>query len=106
MLKIKDNIELKELEKFGFEKNIRKQRYERTFKSGFGSTETTHINIDNRMVEVYCVLPMGMGVKIIDDETTIKYYTQNTDLFKNNMVEKVVEDNQLTHQHEDKGVLK
>ena len=27
-------------------------------------------------------------IKIIDDETAIKYYTQNTDLFKNNMVEK------------------
>ena len=103
MLKIKDNVDLTELKKLGFEKNIRKQRYERTFKSGFGSTEATHINIDNRMVEVYCVLPMGMGVKIIDDETTIKYYTQNTDLFKNNMVEKVVEDNQLTYQREDKG---
>lgn len=87
MLKIKED-KMQELEKFGFEKNIRKQRYERTFKGCFGSTETTHINIDNRMVEVYCVLPMGMGIKIIDDETAIKYYTQNTDLFNNNMVEK------------------
>ena len=34
---------------------------------------------------------MGMGVKIIDDEIEIQYYTQNTDLFKNNMVEKVGE---------------
>ena len=87
MLKIKED-KMQELEKLGFEKNIRKQRYERTFKSCFGSTETTRINIDNRMIEVDCVLPMGMGVKIINDEIAIKYYTQNTDLFKNDMVEK------------------
>ena len=91
MFKIKGNIDLKELEKFGFEKNIRKQRYERTFNGGFGSTETTRIDIDNRMIKVDCILPMGMGVKIIDDEIEIQYYTQNTDLFKNNMVEKVGE---------------
>ena len=87
MLKIKED-KMQELENFGFEKNIRKQRYERTFNGGFGSTETTHIDIDNRMIKVDCVLPMGMGVKIIDDEISIKYFTRNTDLFKNNMVEK------------------
>ena len=43
------------------------------------------------MIKVDCVLPMGMGVKIIDDEISIKYYTRNTDLFKNNMVERVGE---------------
>lgn len=89
MLKIKDNVSLKELEKLGFKKNIKKQRYERIFNSNLGSSETTHIDIDNRIIEVDCVLPMGMGVKIINDEITIKYYTQNTDLFKNDMVEKV-----------------
>ena len=88
MLKIKED-KMHELEKIGFKKNIRKQRYERTFNGGFGSTETTRIDIENRMIKVDYVLPMGMGFKIIDDEIAIRYYTRNTDLFKNNMVEKV-----------------
>ena len=31
MLRIKDDVDLKELEKFGFKKNIRKQKYTREF---------------------------------------------------------------------------
>lgn len=90
MLKIKED-KMQDLEKFGFEKKIRKQRYERTFNGGLGSTEITRIDINNRMIKVVCILPMGMGVKIIDDEISIKHFTRNTDLFKNNMVEKVGE---------------
>lgn len=87
MLKIKED-KMQDLEKFGFKKNIRKQRYERTFEGAFDSTETTRVNINNRIIAVDCVLPMSMGVKIIDDEIAIKYYTRNNDLFENNMVEK------------------
>lgn len=89
MLKIKDNVDLKELEKFGFIKNLRKQRYERNFNGFLGRTENTHINTNTREIEVF--IKSIMGINNIDDLFQLSYFTHNEDIVKADLVEKVGE---------------
>lgn len=83
MLKVKDNIDLEELEKFGFIRLIKLfgDRYQKSVQGGY-------INIEEigREIEVYVdVADFHFGVPI-DCWDTIY------DLIKADMVEKVVED--------------
>ena len=90
MLKIKDNFDLKELEKFGFIKNLRKQRYERTYNGFLGRIENTNININTREINVF--IKSIMEITKINDLFQLGYFTHNEDLIQAGLVEKVVEE--------------
>ena len=81
---------LEELEKYGFVKNLRKQRYERTFNGYFGSIETTHIDINTN--EVTVIKKTIMGIEHIESSFEIEYYTHNNDLIKDGLVVKEKKD--------------
>lgn len=88
MLKIKDNVDLKALEKFGFEKldnDIRGHKY--SWKRYFDSTQYYEIYIakDNR-ISIYIFCNWGYQIRI-NSKLQIKLY----DLIKANLVEKVEE---------------
>lgn len=75
MLKIKDNVDLKELEKYGFinEYNVR-YNYKENDYTGL------HINIEKRIIGFYNAVDIIVEKKILD-----KLY----DLIKDGLVEKI-----------------
>lgn len=75
-----------ELEKYGFVKNLRKQRYERTFYGYLGLVETTHIDINTN--EIIVIKRSIMGIDFIKTPIEIEYFTDNDDLIKDGLVVK------------------
>ena len=89
MLKIKDNVDLKELEKYGFEKlgnNYRKHKYSWKRELGNNSYYELYVNVDNELHicivgDAYC-----WELRIVHRLQDIIY-----DLIKADLVEKVEE---------------
>ena len=77
---------LEELGKYGFVKNLRKQRYERTFNGYLGLVETTHIDIKTN--EIIVIKRSIMGIDYIKTPFEIEYFTENDDLIKDGLVVK------------------
>lgn len=81
---------LEELEKYGFVKNLRKQRYERTFYGYLGLVETTHIDINTN--EIIVIKRSIMGIDYIRTSFEIEHFTENEDLIKDGLVVKEKKD--------------
>lgn len=52
MLKIKDNIELKELEKFGFENNYNNKYLIKSYKNGFSQDDYMSISKEDKTIRI------------------------------------------------------
>lgn len=84
MLKIKDNVDLKELEKFGFEKNEFDELSKIIYEGRRGQAFEIIINEFNRKIEGYAYGVDGDGEEDHIDDTLY-------DLIKADMVEKIGE---------------
>ena len=81
MLKIKDNVDLKELEKYGFEYQEEERNYWKyVFMNKNGDEKQYWVDIDTRAIE-FCV----------DTMRILKYDETIYDLIKDGLVEKVEE---------------
>lgn len=79
MLKIKDNVDLKELEKYGFEYSEEERNYWKyTFLDRYGAEKQYWVDIDTRTIEFS-----------VDTATILKYDNTIYDLIIDGLVEKV-----------------
>lgn len=79
MLKIKDNVDLKELENYGFEYLEEERNYWKyVFLNKYGAEKQYWINIDTRIIEFK-----------VDTAATFDYDTTIYDLIKADLIEKV-----------------
>lgn len=76
MLKVKDNVDLKELEKFGFEYNNWEMRYERKVERVY---EETILVVHGRKVLLECISDYG-----IDGD---EYYIEKVESYIQDLVE-------------------
>ena len=85
MLKIKDNFDLKELEKFGFQLNEDKTNYEQKIDGNWWDIRV--VNVEDRWLEHYTE---EIGYWAFTDDDELLEITFD-DLIKANLVEKVGE---------------
>ncbi len=79
MLKIKDNVDLKELENYGFEYLEEEKSYWKyVFLNKYGAEKQYWINIDTRIIEFD-----------VDTAATLNYDTTIYDLIKAGLIERV-----------------
>ena len=79
MLKIKDNVDLKELEKYGFEYSEEERNYWKyVFLDRHGAEKQYWIDIDTRIIE-----------SSVDTARILNYDTTIYDLTKDGLVEKI-----------------